>query len=101
MDSAHPGGGTADEEGVSVIAAMTHWRGDPVLDHLRKAAVALALVWVVAWPPGVAHAAEPTEATWKALELHMESERSTAEAAREAKGRALLERKRVKAAEIR
>jgi hypothetical protein len=43
---------------------------------------------------------EPTEATWKALELHMESERSTAEAAREAKGRALLERKRVKAAEI-
>jgi hypothetical protein len=43
---------------------------------------------------------EPTEATWKALEQHMESERSTAEAAREAKGRALLERKRVKAEQI-
>jgi hypothetical protein len=42
--------------------------------------------------------AEPTDATWKALEQHMASERSTAEAAREAKGKALLERKR-KAAE--
>ncbi len=41
---------------------------------------------------------EPTAATWKALEEHMESERSIAENAREAKGRALLERKR-KAAE--
>jgi phage regulator Rha-like protein len=44
--------------------------------------------------------AEPTAATWKALELHMESEKSTAEAAREAKGKALLERKKVKAAEV-
>src|SRR6266404_907458 len=43
---------------------------------------------------------EPTEATWKALELHMESERSTAEVARAAQGRAQLERKRVTAAEI-
>jgi hypothetical protein len=42
--------------------------------------------------------AEPTDATWKALEQHMANERSTAEAAREAKGKALLERKR-KAAE--
>jgi hypothetical protein len=42
--------------------------------------------------------AEPTEATWKALEQHMASERSTAEATREAKVKALLERKR-KAAE--
>ena len=41
---------------------------------------------------------EPTAATWKALEQHMESERSIAENAREAKGKALLERKR-KAAE--
>ena len=41
---------------------------------------------------------EPTAATWKALEQHMESERSIAESAREAKGKALLERKR-KAAE--
>jgi hypothetical protein len=41
---------------------------------------------------------EPTAATWKALEEHMESERSIAENAREAKGKALLERKR-KAAE--
>lgn len=37
---------------------------------------------------------EPTAATWKALEEHMESERSIAESAREAKGRALLERKK-------
>ena len=44
--------------------------------------------------------AEPTEATWKALVLHMESEKSTAEAAREAKGKAMLERKKVKAAEV-
>ena len=44
--------------------------------------------------------AEPTDATWKALVLHMESERSTAEAAREAKGKAMLERKKVKAAEV-
>jgi hypothetical protein len=43
--------------------------------------------------------AEPTEATWKALEQHMASERVTAEAAREAKGKALLERKK-KAADI-
>ncbi len=42
---------------------------------------------------------EPTAATWKALEEHMVNERSTAEAAREAKGKALEERKRVKAAE--
>ena len=43
--------------------------------------------------------AEPTAATWKALAEHMVNERSTAEAAREAKGKLLLERKRVKAAE--
>ena len=43
---------------------------------------------------------EPTAATWKALEEHMANERTTAEAAREAKGKAVLERKRVKAAEI-
>lgn len=43
---------------------------------------------------------EPTAATWKALEVHMANERLTAEAAREAKGKAVLERKRVKAAEI-
>jgi hypothetical protein len=43
--------------------------------------------------------AEPTEATWKALEQHMASERVMAEAAREAKGKALLERKK-KAADI-
>ncbi len=42
---------------------------------------------------------EPTAATWKALEEHMVNERSIAEAAREAKGKALEERKRVKAAE--
>jgi hypothetical protein len=44
--------------------------------------------------------AEPTEATWKALEQHMANERVTADAAREAKGKALLERKKVKAAEV-
>lgn len=44
--------------------------------------------------------AEPTAATWKALEQHIASEHVTAEAAREAKGRALLERKRVKAEEV-
>ena len=38
--------------------------------------------------------AEPTEATWKALEQHMVSERSTAEAAREAKVLAQVERKK-------
>ena len=43
---------------------------------------------------------EPTAETWKALERHMESERSIAESAREAKGKALLERKK-KAAENR
>jgi hypothetical protein len=43
---------------------------------------------------------EPTPETWKALERHMESERSIAESAREAKGKALLERKK-KAAENR
>lgn len=37
---------------------------------------------------------EPTDATWKALEQHMETERSMAESAKEAKGRALLERKK-------
>jgi len=37
---------------------------------------------------------EPTDATWKALEQHMEAERSIAENAREAKGKALLERKK-------
>jgi hypothetical protein len=37
---------------------------------------------------------EPTEATWKALEQHMVSERSTAEAAREAKVLAQVERKK-------
>ena len=42
---------------------------------------------------------EPTAATWKALAEHMESERFTAEAARDAKGKALEERKRVKAAD--
>ena len=42
----------------------------------------------------------PTEAIWKALERHMESEDSTAELAREAKSRASLDRKR-KAAESR
>jgi len=43
---------------------------------------------------------EPTDATWKALEQHMEAERSIAESAKEAKGKALLERKK-KAAENR
>jgi hypothetical protein len=43
---------------------------------------------------------EPTAETWKALERHMESERSMAESAREAKGKALLERKK-RAAESR
>ncbi|HEY1951400.1 MAG TPA: hypothetical protein VGG76_01215 [Gemmatimonadaceae bacterium] len=37
---------------------------------------------------------EPTPDTWKALEEHMEGERSIAESAREAKGKALLERKK-------
>jgi hypothetical protein len=37
---------------------------------------------------------EPTDATWKALEQHMEAERLIAESAREAKGKALLERKK-------
>ena len=37
---------------------------------------------------------EPTPETWKALEEHMESERSIAERAREAKGRALLDRRK-------
>ena len=37
---------------------------------------------------------EPTAETWKALERHMESERSIAESAREAKGKALLERRK-------
>lgn len=37
---------------------------------------------------------EPTDATWKALEQHMETERSMAESAKEAKGKALLERKK-------
>jgi hypothetical protein len=41
--------------------------------------------------------AEPTAETWKALEEHMERERATAESAREAKGKALLDRKRIKA----
>ncbi|HEY6090109.1 MAG TPA: hypothetical protein VD771_10015 [Gemmatimonadaceae bacterium] len=41
---------------------------------------------------------EPTPATWKALEQHMEAERSIAENAKEAKGKALLERRK-KAAE--
>ncbi len=37
---------------------------------------------------------EPTAETWKALEQHMETERSTAERAREAKGKALLDRRK-------
>ena len=37
---------------------------------------------------------EPTEETWKALEQHMETERSIAERAREAKGKALLDRRK-------
>jgi hypothetical protein len=37
---------------------------------------------------------EPTAATWEALEQHMETERSMAEDAREAKSRALLDRKK-------
>ena len=37
---------------------------------------------------------EPTAETWKALEQHMVSERSTAEAAREAKVLAQVERKK-------
>jgi hypothetical protein len=37
---------------------------------------------------------EPTAATWKALEQHMETERSMAETAREAKSKALLDRKK-------
>lgn len=37
---------------------------------------------------------EPTAATWKALEQHMEAERSIAENAKEAKGKALLERRK-------
>ena len=43
---------------------------------------------------------EPTAATWKALEQHMESERTMAESAREAKIKALLDRKTKKAAEV-
>jgi hypothetical protein len=42
---------------------------------------------------------EPTAATWEALEHHMETERSLAETAREAKSKALLDRKK-KSAEI-
>lgn len=37
---------------------------------------------------------EPTAATWEALEHHMEAERSMAENAREAKSKALLDRKK-------
>ena len=37
---------------------------------------------------------EPTPATWEALEQHMETERSMAESAREAKSKALLDRKK-------
>src|SRR6266550_9062306 len=43
---------------------------------------------------------QPTEATWKALEEHMQAETSNAEIAREAKIQASLDRKR-KAAEAR
>jgi hypothetical protein len=43
---------------------------------------------------------EPTAATWKALEQHMEAEDSTAEIAREAKSKASIDRKK-KATEIR
>jgi hypothetical protein len=43
---------------------------------------------------------EPTDATWKALERHMEAEDSSAELAREAKSKASLDRKK-KAAESR
>jgi ribosomal protein S21 len=43
---------------------------------------------------------EPTESTWKALKSHMDAENSTAEIAREAKSRALIERRR-KSAEAR
>ena len=43
---------------------------------------------------------EPTAATWKALERHMESERSMAETAREAKAKAMLDRKTKKVAQI-
>lgn len=42
----------------------------------------------------------PTEATWRALKSHMEAESLTAEVAREAKSRALIERRR-KSAEAR
>ena len=44
--------------------------------------------------------AEPTESDWQALKNHMEAENSTAEIAREAKSRALMERRR-KSAEAR
>jgi hypothetical protein len=43
---------------------------------------------------------EPTAATWKALERHMESERSMAETAREAKAKAMLDRKTKKVTQI-
>jgi hypothetical protein len=43
---------------------------------------------------------EPTAATWKALERHMESERSMAETAREVKAKAMLDRKSKKVAQI-
>jgi hypothetical protein len=43
---------------------------------------------------------EPSEATWKSLEQHMEAEDSTAEVAREAKSKASVDRKK-KAAETR
>jgi hypothetical protein len=43
---------------------------------------------------------EPTEATWRALKIHMEAENSSAEIAREAKSQALMERRR-KSAEAR
>jgi hypothetical protein len=43
---------------------------------------------------------EPTETTWRALKIHMDAESSSAEIAREAKSRALMERRR-KSAEAR
>jgi mono/diheme cytochrome c family protein len=56
MDSAHPGGGTADEEGVNAIAAMMH---RPFVLNLLKIAT---LAWALALPSMLALAAEPTDA---------------------------------------
>ena len=54
MDPAHSSGGTADEEGVGAIAAMTRRPRQPVR--------VLALACALALPSVLARAAEPTDA---------------------------------------